>query len=243
MTADLDFFDDAYYRLMAPFHPEAETRREVAVIRELLALAQDDFVLDLGCGWGRHLRLLSAVGHRVVGFDLSHALLRQVIPGPGARRPELVAGDLRRLPFHDAAFDAVMNLATSLGLFLDDSDAAAALAEARRVLRPGGRFLLEGMHGDDAVAGYAERDEWTLDDGTEVRVRRRFDAVRGVSHEVLRWRGPTGGGTKRHSLRLRTATEIVALLEAARFTVEAAYGGWFMEHLDHESEHLILVAR
>jgi hypothetical protein len=67
--------------------------------------------------------------------------------------------------------------------------------------------------------------------------------VRGVSHEVLRWRGPTGGGTKRHSLRLRTATEIVALLEAARFTVEAAYGGWFMEHLDQESEHLILVAR
>jgi SAM-dependent methyltransferase len=243
MTPDPDFFDDAYYRLMAPFHPEAETRREVAAIRELLALAQDDFVLDLGCGWGRHLRHLTAVGHRVVGFDLSHALLRQVTPVHGARPPELVAGDMRRLPFHDAAFDAVMNLATSLGLFLSDEDAAAALSEARRVLRPGGRLLLEGMHRDDAVAGYAERDDWTMDDGTEVRVRRRFDAVRGVSHEVLRWRGPTGAGTKRHSLRLRTATEIIALIEAAPFAVEAVYGGWSMENFDRASEQLILVAR
>jgi SAM-dependent methyltransferase len=243
MTADPSFFDAAYHRLIAPFYPETETRREVAALRELMALAQDDLVLDLGCGWGRHLRLLSAAGHRVVGLDLSHALLRQVPPAHDARSPALVAGDMRRLPFHDAAFDAVINLATSLGLFLDDGDAMAALAEARRVLRPGGRLLLEGMHRDDAVAGYAERDAWTMEDGTEVRARRRFDAVRGVSHEVLRWEGSGGAGTKRHSLRLRTATETTRLLAAAGFTVESSYGGWSMERFGRASERLILLAR
>lgn len=247
MTTDADFFDDAYHRLIAPFHPESETRREVAALREILSLAQDDVVLDLGCGWGRHLRLLAAAGHRVVGLDLSHALLQRVpLPDKGTRirRPrELVAADMRALPFDDASFDAVLNLATSFGVFLDDRDVLAALAEARRVLRPGGRLLIEGMHRDDVVASYAERDAWMMEDGTAVRARRRFDALRGVSHEVLRWQGPAGGGSKRHSLRLRTATEMVSLLETAGFDVGRAYGGWGMEPFGRESERLILVAR
>lgn len=252
MTSDPHFFDDAYHRLISPFHGEAETRHEVAAIREMLALAQGDVVLDLGCGWGRHLHLLGEAGHRVVGLDRSHGLLRRVPPtgpGPDARPPprypprELVAGDMRRLPFGDGSFDAVINLATSLGLFLDDRDAVVALSEARRVLRQGGRLLMEGMHRDDVVARYAARDRWIMDDGTEVRARRRFDALRGVSHEVLRWRGPDGGGTKRHSLRLRTATAMAGLLAAAGFRVEDAYGGWTMERFGRESERLILVAR
>lgn len=250
-----DFFDGAYLRLIAPLHPEAETRREVAALREMLALSQDDVVLDLGCGWGRHLRLLRGIGHHVVGLDLSYTLLRRVLDAgdPGdtgdagdggeSRAAPLVVGDMLGLPIRDRSFDVVLNLATSLGLFLDDGRAVAALREARRVLRRGGRLLIEGMHRDDAVAGYAARDAWTLPDGTEVRARRRFDALRGVSHEVLRWHGPTGSDTKRHSLRLRTATEMVRLLETAGFVVASTYGGWGMERFGYESERLILIAR
>jgi SAM-dependent methyltransferase len=234
-----DFFDEAYHRLMAPFHPESETRREVAALREILGLSQDDVVLDLGCGWGRHLRLLAEAGHRVVGLDLSPGLLGR-LRDPSAPR---VAGDMRWLPFRTATFDIVLNLATSLGLFLDDREAAGALSEARRVLRPAGRLLIEGMHRDDVVAGYAERDAWTMEDGTRVRARRRFDAIGGVSHEVLRWSGPRGDGTKRHSLRLRTGTELGRLVEDAGFTVLRALGGWQEERFAHDSERLILLAR
>jgi SAM-dependent methyltransferase len=236
MTADADFFDDAYHRLIAPFHPEVETRREVAALRELVALSQDDAVLDLACGWGRHMRLLRDAGHQVVGVDLSHALLRRA--GGGAA----VAADMRALPFSDATFDVVLNLATSLGLFLEDHDVVSTLREARRVLRPGGRLVIEGMHRDDAVANYAARDRWQLDDGTEVRVRRRFDPRRDVSHEVLRWRGPAGVGTKRHSLRLRSAAEVRARLEDAGLEVAATCGEWTLEPFGLDSERLIVVA-
>jgi SAM-dependent methyltransferase len=249
MTAGADFFDDDYHRLIAPFHPEAETRREVAALREMLAIAQDDHILDLGCGWGRHLEVLREAGHRVVGLDLSHALLRRAFDasgsGPGdapGTRPTLVAADMRRLPFPDRSFDVVLNLATSLGLFMEDENALAALGEAARVLRPGGRILVEGMHRDDVVASFAARDRWTLPDGTEVRARRRFDPLRGVSHEVLRWTGPAGAGVKRHSLRLRNATELAALVAAAGLTLRAAYGGWEEESLVLDSDRLILVA-
>lgn len=261
---DPGFFDDAYYRLLSQFHTEADTRRETAAVREILGLAQTDRLLDLGCGWGRHLRLLADAGHRVVGLDLSVALLRRARGGhgtgpdagtggrspgrPGSRpegrgdAPPLVAGDMLGLPLQEASFDHVINLATSLGLFLGHATALRALTEARRVLRPGGRFLLEGMHRADVEAHFASRDAWTLPDGTEVRARRRFDAERGISHEVLRWEGPAGAGQKRHALRIRWAEEVDRLLEEAGFEVMARYGRWSGEAFRARSPRLIVVA-
>ncbi len=241
MTADPAFFEDSYHRLLEPFHPEEEARHEVAALREILGLAQADRVLDVGCGWGRHLRLLHEAGHHVVGVDLSYPLLRRARDNGGAGSL-LVVADMRRLPARERSFDAVINLATSLGLFLEDADAATALTEMGRVLRPGGRLLVEGMNGDDAIAGFAERDGWTLDDGTEVRVRRRLDRGGRISHEVLRWEGPGGAGEKRHSLRLRGPAELEALVAAAGLTLYGLHGGWSMEPVGPESERLILTA-
>ncbi len=150
---------------------------------------------------------------------------------------------MRALPFPDSSFDVVLNLATSLGLFLSDGQAERALAETRRVLAPDGRLLLEGMHRDDVVAHYAPTDAWTLEDGTRVRARRRFDALDGVSHEVLRWEGPRGGGAKRHSLRIRSATEITRLLREAGLFVESAHGDWMGGPFRPDSERLVIVAR
>ncbi|MDX1674312.1 MAG: class I SAM-dependent methyltransferase [Longimicrobiales bacterium] len=248
-ASDPDFFDLAYYRLLAPFHTEAGARRETAAIRELLGLAQGDRILDLGCGWGRHTTLLAGAGHDVVGLDLSLPLLRRVRrrtgpddhPGRAGTPLRLVAGDMLRLPLADERFDVVLNLATSLGLFLDDAPATRALAEARRVLRPGGRLLLEGMHREEVEPAYARRDGWMLEDGTEVRVRRRLDPT-GVSHEVLRWEGPQGSGEKRHSLRLRTGEEVLTLLRAAGLAVLASYGDWTGEPFQASSPRLIAVA-
>jgi SAM-dependent methyltransferase len=149
---------------------------------------------------------------------------------------------VRRQPFGDASFEAVLNVFTSLGLFLDDAEDLAALREAYRLLKPGGRFLLESMHRDDVIADYAERDGWRLPDGTEVRVRRRFDAVRGISHERLQWRNGEQRGRKRHALRLRTATEIAALLQAAGFDDVAYYGDWDGRPFTHRDSSLIAVA-
>ena len=147
-------------------------------MRELVGLSQSDRILDLGCGWGRHLRLLREAGHDVLGVDLSLALLRRAREASEAGEPgdgrltsaPVAAADMRRLPLRDASFDIVLNLATSLGLFLRDQPAIEALREMARVLRPGGGLLLEGMHRDDVAANFAPRDAWTLDDGTRVEV-------------------------------------------------------------------------
>jgi len=231
-------FDDVYFQLHDPLFSEARSRGEVAGMRELLALPHGARVLDAPCGWGRHTGLLVEAGLDAFGADLSLDLLRRA---PAAGR--YAAADLRRLPFADGSFDAVVNVYTSLGLFLDDAEDVAALAEARRVLKPGGALLLESMHRDEVMAGYAERDRWVLPDGTEVRVRRRFDPVTGISQERLQWRRGEEQGRKAHALRLRTATEIDRLLHAAGFEGVTYFGGWGGRPLRRDAESLIAVAR
>jgi ubiquinone/menaquinone biosynthesis C-methylase UbiE len=239
------YFDDVFFRLHDPLFSEADSRTEVAAMRELLALPVGARVLDVPCGWGRHTALFTEAGLAAFGADLSTDLLARAEPRVRPRRARYAAADVRLLPFADASFDAVVNVFTSLGLFLDDAEDVRALGEARRVLRPGGALLLESMHRDEVMAAYAERDRWALPDGTEIRVRRRFDPVTGISRERWRWRSGSGTeqGEKRHALRLRTATEIDGLLRAAGFGAIDYFGDWDGGPLERTSERLIAVAR
>lgn len=238
------YFDETFFHLHEDLFPEEESRYEVAAILELLGLPDGARILDVPCGWGRHTNLFPSAGMQAFGADLSYDLLERA--GASARDASLpiryAAADVRYLPFRDGSFDAVINVFTSLGLFLEDEEDVRALAEARRVLRPGGRFLLESMHRDDVVANYAERDRWRLPNGIEVRVRRRFDPVTGISYERLRWRWGEREGEKRHALRLRTATEVDGLLRAAGFEDVTYYGDWTGEPLRHDSPRIIAVA-
>lgn len=238
------YFDEAFFRLHEPLFPEEESRREAGAILELMGLPAGSRILDAPCGWGRHTVLFGEAGVHAFGADLSVPLLERAARALTAvgSPVRLAAADLRALPFADGSFDGVANVFTSLGLFVDDAEDLRALREARRVLRPGGRFLLETMHRDDVVSAYAYRDRWTLPDGTEVRVRRRFDAVTGISYERLWWRRGEERGEKRHALRLRTATEVDGLLRAAGFTAMRYYGDWSGEPFSHESQTLIVVA-
>ena len=110
-------------------------------------------VLDAGCGTGANLALLAAMGYRAVGLDLWPAALRLAARRPGAAR-RMCRGSVTRLPFATGGFDAVV--AMDVLYLLDEADEAAALAEFRRVLRPGGLLILhlpahEWLRGDRPV--------------------------------------------------------------------------------------------
>ena len=133
-----------------PFAPG--TGEEYALARERLRLAAipDGTVLDVACGPGNVTRALAAgmTGRGlVVGIDASATMLDRAVERTarptgrgenGAAEIAYVRGDAVRLPFHDAAFDAVCCFGA---LYLFD-DPWAALDGIARVLRPGGRVVL-----------------------------------------------------------------------------------------------------
>jgi demethylmenaquinone methyltransferase/2-methoxy-6-polyprenyl-1,4-benzoquinol methylase len=101
-----------------------------------LAARPGERVLDIAAGTGTSSEPLADAGVDVVPADFSLGMLRV----GRWRRPDLpfTAADAMRLPFADGAFDAVT---MSFGL-RNVEDSAAALAEFRRVTRPGGRLVV-----------------------------------------------------------------------------------------------------
>jgi ubiquinone/menaquinone biosynthesis C-methylase UbiE len=128
------------YALVAPFYDAfltAATRG--ARQRSLAALAggAPRDVLLLGVGTGLDLPYLPAQ-HRYVGLDLTAAMLRRTGPRAAGLRFTPLLGDVQRLPFRTGSFDAAV-----LHLILAVVPVPTlCLAEAVRVLKPGGELLV-----------------------------------------------------------------------------------------------------
>lgn len=108
-------------------------------IEDLLSdIVPGSAVLDVGCGTGRILQVLPA-NVKYTGLDNSPELLAIA----GRRHPtgKFISADARALPFPDKSFDAVLVIAVAHH-FLKEPERLAVLAEAKRVLKKGGRVYV-----------------------------------------------------------------------------------------------------
>jgi ArsR family transcriptional regulator len=156
---------DAYFRRHAAewdrirsLHiPESDVE---AAIRNLLPRCRVGDLLDIGTGTGRMIKLCAADADRAIGVDLSREMLavaRANLEGPDFRHCTLRRAPAENLPFADASFDVV--LSHMVLHFLPDP--ARAVAEAARVLRPGGRMILVDFARHDAtILGPAHAHRW-----------------------------------------------------------------------------------
>jgi ubiquinone/menaquinone biosynthesis C-methylase UbiE len=153
MTDALAFDDDAARNLVRSY-VTADVIEQRRIVRSALQLATGDDVLDVGSGPGlltAEMALEVGPSGTVTGIDPSE----QMIALARERDPTttFVHGTATELPFRDASFDAV----TSTQVYEYVDDVPGALAEARRVLRPGGRLLVLDTDWDSIV--WHSRDE------------------------------------------------------------------------------------
>ena len=132
-------------------------------------LRGDERLLDAGCGPGHTAMAFAPHVGEVVALDLSDAMLEQgrgLAADRGLTNVEFRQGDAEHLPFDDDSFDRVTTRYSAHHW----PHPAAALAEFRRVLRPGGRLLLaDVVTFDDYTADTHLQAIELLRDGSHVR--------------------------------------------------------------------------
>jgi len=121
----------------------------LAPLRDALRGAPGRSLLDCGGGTGNYAQALRDEGWRPIVLDRSAAMLQHA----AAKGLETVHGDALALPFADSSFDAVM----LVSMLHHTGDPPRALAEARRVLRPGGRLAVMVFTYEDIA------DQWYRD--------------------------------------------------------------------------------
>ena len=153
-------------------------------------------VLDAGCGAGHTALAVAPHVAQVTAFDLSEEMLAQVEMLAGQRGVANVVtrrGDVEALPFGDGEFDRV----TSRYSAHHWPHPERALAEIRRVLKPGGRFLLSDIVSFDSYVcdTYLQaiellRDPSHVRDHTVAQWVAMFEAAGLVADVVFEWRVP-----------------------------------------------------
>ena len=174
----------------------AETEVEAAVARALGGRPVGELI-DIGTGTGRMLELFGRAARRALGVDRSPEMLRLArvkLAQAGLQSAELRQGDMYALPIASGSADTVI-----LHQVLHYAQQpAAAVAEAARLLGPGGRLLIvdfaphdhEELRTRDAHARLGFADEavvkWMGDAGLEARV---VDHLEGGDLTVTIWLG------------------------------------------------------
>jgi ubiquinone/menaquinone biosynthesis C-methylase UbiE len=113
---------------------------EHRVIFDLMGELAGKKFLDVGCGDGALVCAVAASGAAATGVDPDPAMLAasRLRVGQAGLEATFVEGQVERLPFPDSSFDVV----ASVTVLCFVGDAAGALREMARVLRPGGRLVL-----------------------------------------------------------------------------------------------------
>ena len=140
-------------------------------VLDFTAAAAVGSVLEVGCGTGHWLSLLTPRIAQVIGLDRSREMLKQA--RTAVPRTPLIQGDAACLPLRAASVDRIICV-NALHHF---SDPALFFAEARRVLRPGGALFTVGL---DPHAG---RDQWWIYDYFPEALpldRERYPAAPGI---------------------------------------------------------------
>ena len=213
-------------------------------------------LLDLMCGTAEVSLELARRGYRVLGLDLSPAMLGVAAERLAAaadypaRSLSLAQADAGTVPVVDGAFDFALVGGNGSFNHLDEAHARAALAELRRVLRPGGGLAMELVNPHLLKKVYPVRTFGPLRPPPGVWVEKEshnhYDQEAGLFHirQVARYEidGEPGEYEVSFALRAWKPDQIRAMLEGAGLGKVRYHGGYDLGEFDPWSSDLLVVA-
>ena len=236
------FFDGLYKDVLANQFDEATSLRQARLVKRLLKARKGMRVLDIPCGMGRLTVPLAKMGLVMTGVDLSESFARSARreaskQGVDAR---FICRDMRKIDFEEE-FNAAFNWFGSFGYF-SDADMLVFCQKVLRALKPGGRFLVEGINKSWMQSHFVPESDMTIG-GVRVQQQRRFDRRTGRALATWTFSRKDRKEKNRLSVRLYDGTDMRRLLRSAGFREIKLFGYPPLGRFTRHSRRLIAVAR
>jgi SAM-dependent methyltransferase len=197
-----------------------------------VGLTGDLHVLDIGCGTGRLLGPLAALGWKVVGMDPQPENLAEA-RRVAAQTPGVVEVEVGGFSDLDAvdAFDVIVALGGPWWYLLTAGERSDALSRVRRALRGGGVVVLDGPNLEWLLDHYSEPKPSEADvEGIRVRrvPRHDIDRASGIWTHIDRFsaQGASGELVMVHRLAIIPVDEVVSALQRAGLGHLELYPSW-----------------
>ena len=238
--------DEKYRWFWPPAHDPHASPDELETLISLLDAQPGGRLLDLACGLGWLTIPLAQRGFQVTGFDLSAALLTRAEQAANQAGVAIdwLRGDMRHLPGEwGDSFEVVTLTLSEFGCFDDEADNQKVLAEVARVLKRGGRFLLDIVVNRDGLVHGRETHYCLEGDGFFVSQTGSFDLLSGIHKRAYRWYDQGTYHEAEWQIRAYTPPEVARMLTQAGLQVLAVYGNLNGDKLAPDSSGMAFVAQ
>lgn len=233
---------------------EERLARERSLVLRVLGGAPSKRVLDLGCGTGRHARMLAEEGYEVIGIDASESALERANDQPIPAGVEFLHGDMGAVEHAVRGhFGAALCLGNTLPHLLSTESLARMFVGLKRRLLPGAPFLFQLLNYDRILGGEVRAlpiEFFQSPDGELVilrLVRPMTDGIVLHTTTTLRHQPTAVPATEilhAHATQLRgwTREQLETLADVVRWQTREAFGGMDQSPCDpREADELVMV--
>ena len=204
-------------------------------------------ILDAPCGAGRHSLEMARRGYAIAGLDFSIYLLECAQKASNEldghlNPPRFVRGLLQTMPIRDNTFDFAVCLFSSFGYGESDDENVAVIKEFNRVLKPGGKLVIDVMN-RHFIVPRLNPIYHSVQAGLTVQEERSFTDRGRRLHNLITVQD--GNGDRRQYLYrpwLFNGWELSWMASRAGMKVDKLYGNFHADEYQTESERAMMVA-
>lgn len=232
----VSWFDTSYYHILYKHRDYSEGQSFLKNLISFLNLNKNEFVLDLGCGKGRHSIYLNSLGFKVIGADLSKNSIDYAKQFE-TETLKFVKHDMR--DSFKTKFDVILNLFTSFGFFEDDAEDIAILQNIKNELNTDGIAIIDFMNAKKVISELVSEEVQTID-GITFKLNRYVK--NGFIIKEINFDADGKHHTYYEKVKSLDLPKINSYLNSVGFKIKYTFGNYQLEDFNEEtSDRLILV--
>lgn len=226
-----EWFDSPYYHILYKHRDHEEAQDFIDALARFLNITNEDKILDLACGKGRHSIYLNQKGYDVDGLDLSVQNIEYASQYQNERLHFFVH-DMRE-PFGKNRFDFILNMFTSFGYFDTEKENEKVVCAAAEALKPKGQLLIDFLNPYTVIHNLVPCEEKTIGN-IYFRINRFLSADDYIIKDI---RFEDDGIEYRFQEKVKAIrrTEFLRYFEKANLKLMHTFGNYALDPYDAES--------